>query len=247
MNHYTFCYQCFEEGKGTNIIAKGEINSNLIAICECSNGHKFISGLMHELFDILYLSAVDSYFNGSFSESVMSFTASLERTYEFFIKVTLLKEGCTLEMIDSFWKEIKNQSERQLGSFCSQYLNITKSPWNLNTEMIGFRNGVVHKGYIATSEEVKKYAEYTTSLQMNILNILKDDYEDECRQLYFHQKEFNRKSTEKLQNKTNLKFVATSHPSILKWDQPGKQSLNFEEALETYNKTYYSKLKNQRG
>lgn len=243
MRHYTYCHECAEENKGTHIIAIGEINSNLISICECPNGHKFISGLMHELFDILYLSAVDSYFNGSFSESVMSFTASLERTYEYFIKATLIKEGCTLEKIDSFWKELKNQSERQLGSFCSQYLKVTNSSWHLNTEMVAFRNSVIHKGYFATSEEVKKYAEYTTSLQMVILNVLKDNFNKECSQLYFHQKEMNSKSTETLQKETNLKFVATGQPSLLKWNHSGTQSVTFEEALNIYAEIYYTKLK----
>lgn len=243
MKHYTYCCQCDEEKKGADIIAIGEITSNLISICECPNGHKFISGIMHELFDILYLSAVDSYFNGNFSESVMSFTASLERTYEYFIKVTLIKEGCTLEKIDLFWKELEKQSERQLGSFCSQYLKTTNLSWRLDKEMVTFRNNIIHKGYIATSKEVKKYAEYTTSLQMGILNLLKDDYIKESQQLYFHQKELNSNSTATLRKETNLKFLATSQPSILKWNHSGKQSLTFEEALNRYNEIYHSKLK----
>lgn len=206
MKHYTYCYQCNEEDRGDSI-AIGEINSNLIAICECKNGHRFISGLMHELFDILYLSALDSFFNGSYSESVMSFTASLERTYEFFIKVTMLKEEITLESIDSFWKELKNQSERQIGAFCSQYLKVSKTSWHLNTDMVSFRNNVIHKGYIATSDEVKKYANYTTSLQMTILNILKSEFSEECTKLYFHQKEVNSSSTKELQKKQNYNLL----------------------------------------
>jgi len=238
MRHYTYCHQCAEEKLGTDIIAIGEINSNLTSICECPNGHRFISGLMHELFDVLYLSALDSFSNGSYSESVMSFTASLERTYEFFIKVTLLKEGIKLEPIDLYWNELKNQSERQLGSFHSQYLKAAGIPWKLDNKMVSFRNNVIHKGYIAIGEEVKKYAEYTTGLQMNILNILKVGYEAECKQLYFHQKELDNLVTKDLQKNTNLSFVAISHPSILKWNHAGVQNLTFEEAIHRYNDIY---------
>ncbi len=81
-----------------------------------------VSGLMHNLFDVLYTSAVQSYLQGSFSESVMSFAASLERTYEMFIKVTLINEGVSLDDNDKFWKEVKNKSERQYGAFCLQYV-----------------------------------------------------------------------------------------------------------------------------
>ena len=93
MKHFTFCIDCNEENPELDVWAEGEVNSNLTALCVCPKGHKSVSGLMHNLFDVLYFSAVDSFLKGCYSESVMSFAASLERTYEMFIKVSMFKEG----------------------------------------------------------------------------------------------------------------------------------------------------------
>jgi len=53
-------------------------------------GTMIITSLMHDLFDVLYISAIDSYLKDCYSESVLSFTSSLERLYEYFVKVSLL-------------------------------------------------------------------------------------------------------------------------------------------------------------
>lgn len=218
MKHYSLCIECHEKDPYNTVWAEGEVNSNLISLCTCPSGHKSVSGLMQNLFDVLYTSAVQSFLLGSFSESVMSFAASLERTYEMFIKVTMLKEGVSLEAIDKFWKEIKNLYERQYGAFCLQYVEVTGEAWLLNSNQVSFRNNVVHKGYIATSIEVTGYAEYTTECQFKLLSILHNDYKDECLKLYFHQKVQSKSSTEKVMKENNAKFSATGHPSLLNWN-----------------------------
>lgn len=233
MKHYSLCIECHEKDPSKLIWAEGEVDSNLISLCTCPKGHKLVSGLMHNLFDILYTSAVQAFLQGSFSESVMSFAASLERTYELFIKVTMLREGASLDAIDSFWKEIKNQSERQYGAFCIQYLKVTGEAWKINANHVSFRNNVVHKGYIATSLEVKKYAEYTTECQFKILSILHSDYKKvECQKLFFYQKDQTKSMTEKVMKENNAKFYATNHPSLLKWNHQEMSDVTFQGAIE---------------
>lgn len=188
---------------------------------------------MHTLFDVLYFSAMYSYIKGCYSESVMSFAASLERTYEHFIKVTLLKDGVSLEVIDEFWKEITIQSERQYGAFCLQYSKVTGEAWRINRNKVTFRNKIIHNGYIATSQEVQDYANYTTSCQYKILKILKTDFKEECQILYFHEKELTKPKTKKIMDENpGIKYSATSMPSLLKWNHAEMDDVSFSNALD---------------
>lgn len=234
MKYYLLCIDCRKNHPDVVIWAEGEVTSNLIALGTCPHGHKTVIGLMHSLFDVLYTSAVRSFLKGFYSESVMSFAASLERTYEMFIRVTMLKEGVSFEAIDDFWKEIKNQSERQYGAFCLQYLKATGKAWKIDSKQVSFRNKIIHKGYIATSEEVRCYAEYITSCQGNILSILKEKYKEDCTKLYFHQKESVSDSTKKMMQDNNAKFVASGNVSLLGWNIDDLTKVTFEEAIETW-------------
>lgn len=235
MKHYTFCSICQKENPGTLTWAVGEIQSSLVAICICPKGHKIISGLMHDLMDVLYTSGVHAYLNDCFSESVMSFAVSLEQSYAIFIKADLLKKGISLESIDELWKEIGNQSERLYGAFCSHYLRITSGSWKANQRMIKFRNKVIHKGYIATSKESTKFAEYITECHFKILSILKKDFAEECTKIYFHQQEQNSTIIDTImKDNPEAFFVATAYPSLLKWNHSEINNLSFASALQDY-------------
>lgn len=234
MLHYTLCVDCDIENPTENVWAKGEIHSDLFAICYCPKGHITISSLMTELFDVLYKSAVDSYMKKCLSESVMSFAASLERAYELFTKIVLLRQSLSFDEIEDFWKEIRNQSERQYGAFCFCYLNLSKQTWRSDQKMVEFRNKVVHKGHIATSEEVKLFAEYVTSCLTEIIKIIKLNFDAERSKLYFLQKKANKSAIAKMMDKhPSAKYAASGNPSLLKWNYGEYENTTFEEALET--------------
>lgn len=248
MKHYTLCAGCLKEKPVSHTWVVGEIQSSLVAICTCPKGHKTIDGLMHDLMDVLYTSGVHAYLNDCFSESVMSFAVSLEQSYALFIRAALLKEGISLESIDKLWKEIGNQSERLYGAFCSQYLRITGSSWKANQRMIKFRNKVIHKGYIATSKDSTKFAEYITQCHFKILSILKKDFAEECTKIYFHQKEQNSTIIDTImKDNPGALYKASAYPSLLKWNHSEINELNFLDALQEYKNTLlkYSNLHQQ--
>lgn len=232
MLHYTLCVDCDIVNSKNIVWANGEIHSDLFAICTCPNGHITIAGLMTELFDVLYKSAVDSFMKKCLSESVMSFAASLERAYELFTKIVLLRQSFSFDEIENYWKEIKNQSERQYGAFCFCYLYVTKQSWHSESKMIEFRNKVVHKGYIATSEEVQIYARYITNSLTTIIRIIKKSFDSERSKLYFLQKESTKPAITKIMKKyPSAKFAASGNPSLLKWNYSEYESTTFEESL----------------
>ena len=234
MLHYTLCVDCENDNPNEPVWANGEIHSDLFAVCKCDKGHITIAGLVTELFDVLYKSAVDSYMKKCLSESVMSFAASLERAYELFIKIVLLRQSFSFGEIEEYWKEIKNQSERQYGAFCFCHLYVTKESWRIDSKMIEFRNKVVHKGYIATSEEVQIYADNITSCLTAIIKIIKTNFDTERSKLYFLQKEATKPTITKIMQKyPNAKYAASGNPSLLKWNYSEYESVTFEDSLNT--------------
>ena len=75
------------------------------------------------------------------------FASSLERFYEFFIKLQMVNLRHLLRTFtDEAWKKLSNQSERQLGAFTYLYLSsLGELPPELSSKERGFRNDVIHK------------------------------------------------------------------------------------------------------
>lgn len=126
----------------------------------CDYGHSTIASLQIEKFKILYEVGAYAILDGYYREAVTSFTASLERFYEFFIRAKMLEEGHTIESISAMWNLVKSQSERQLGAFIFLYSQSFGSPPALlSNSKTTFRNEVVHKGKIPSRREALDYGE----------------------------------------------------------------------------------------
>ncbi|WP_435627041.1 hypothetical protein [Candidatus Ferrigenium straubiae] len=115
------------------------------------------------LFEIGAYAILDSYYR----EAVSSFSTSLERFYEFAVRVFLESASKSDTLFQNCWKKVASQSERQLGAFIflwSHHFN--EPPELLSNSQISFRNDVVHKGKIPTRDEATKYGD-------SVLNILR--------------------------------------------------------------------------
>jgi hypothetical protein len=194
MKIFTFCWKCSNENNNTDIIAEGIVSSDLTALCECPNGHKQEVSLMHDIHEILYVSGIYSFIKGFYSESIMNFASSLERTYEFFIKLCFIKNNIAPEKIDSLWTEIK-LSERQYGAFCCQYLIITNEVWKANSAMVELRNNVIHNGYISDKDDAEHYGKYITESIKKILEVIDKNFNIEKIHFSFIEKEHLQKRT----------------------------------------------------
>jgi hypothetical protein len=143
----------------------------------CKRGHvtKVIIG--NPKFDLLFQSGIEALKDGYYREAVTSFYVSLERFYEFAIRVLLKPqiEEIGNQSFNDFWKGISKQSERQLGAFYMLYLTrFNKCPTFFNhaflkntavklvdfqNDPVHFRNQIVHAGYIPTHDEARNYGE----------------------------------------------------------------------------------------
>jgi hypothetical protein len=227
------CIECEELNANETVWAVGELNNDLYAICTCPQGHKFLSGLMHHVPDVLYMSAVSAFRKECYSESILSFTAAFERTCELFFKAFSLRHGSSIELVDEMWTELKNQSERQYGAFCLAYCITTSSAWKADNKQVEFRNKVVHKGYIATKSEAELYAGYITEKLNMTIALLSEKFKEECQKIYFfNRNQISPKLRKIMAEDPSLKFFATGIPSLLNWDHGDRKSVSFSEVIK---------------
>ncbi len=147
-------------------------NDNVYEVT-CSKGHTWqvlFNCPRHELlFDMGMNAIVDGYYR----ESIVSFSASLERYYEFVIKAFHPQDD-----FNKIWNLVASQSERQLGAYIFTYYSFFKEkPKLLSRSSVELRNKVVHKGYIATREEAINYGKKVSEIIINGCCLIKEQYE----------------------------------------------------------------------
>ena len=151
----------------------------------CKKGHKTKALLRNEKFEILFDLGLNGLADGYFREAVLSFTGSLERFYEFFLRITT-SDKYSEETYTRVWKVIKNQSERQLGAYMFAYLHhIGEPPQMLTEEDFRFRNNVVHKGYIPNLNETLQYGEAIRRIVNDSIRKMKVKYGSKLETLFY--------------------------------------------------------------
>jgi hypothetical protein len=143
----------------------------------CSKGHNTVIILQQQKFELLFEIGAYAITDGYFREGVSSFTSSLERFYEFFIKAALFQKGIGLDVIEPSWKIVAKQSERQLGAFVFLYTQeFGKPPEVLPEKYVQIRNDVIHRGKIPSLEQVLEYGQVVMDLIRPILREAKERY-----------------------------------------------------------------------
>jgi hypothetical protein len=127
----------------------------------CPRGHRFRADILYHEFQKLFEVAINALIDGYYREAVGSFTASYERFMELFIRIVAKAHGVDEQTINSTWKSISRQSERQLGAFALLFMLEFKVRPNLLKDKphIELRNQVVHQGYFPTREQCMAYGE----------------------------------------------------------------------------------------
>jgi hypothetical protein len=178
---------CFQElGHPTNEFASLEFRDDgRYEIC-CSRGHKSVTVLQQQKFEILFDIGAYAILDGYYREAVSSFTSSLERFYEFCIKVLCKKRRMHADVALKAWKQVSNQSERQLGAFLFLWASeFGEVPALLSSDDVGFRNNVIHKGKIPTKEESLKYGNIVLAIIRPKIAQLKSECKDQIMDVTF--------------------------------------------------------------
>ncbi|MGR2942930.1 hypothetical protein ABMX92_18365 [Vibrio vulnificus] len=174
------CSHCMREDiASAGIIATVEFRDNGRYEIRCAKGHSSITLLQQQKFEILFDIGAYAIIDGYYREAVSSFTSALERFYEFFIKVVCSSKQIEWSEIQNTWKDVSNQSERQLGAFIFLHLLETgNKPILLSNSKIKFRNEVVHKGKIPSREEAIEYGQAVLDVIRPLLLKLKQEYSE---------------------------------------------------------------------
>lgn len=203
------CMECFFDNKVYEI-RDVEMNNDGLFEYECKNGHKRVTILQIEKFEALFDIGVEAFMNGYRTEAVACMTASLERFFEWFIYVVCLKNDIDYDLIDEAWKPLSNASQRQLGAYLLMYLReFNECAPKIDNNKTGFRNNVLHKGYIPSHEEVLDYGEYILKYIRTVLDRMGNDYRD-----YYHTKFLNQ--IEILRSKySNVQSSTMAIPTVI--------------------------------
>jgi len=172
---------CFQElGRPTNEFASLDFRDDgRYEVC-CSRSHKSVTVLQQQKFEVLFDIGANAILDGYYREAVSSFTSSLERFYEYCINVLCKKRNIDTDVFTQIWKQVSNQSERQLGGFLFLWVSeFGQVPEMLSSNDAGFRNSVIHKGKIPTKEESLKYGNTILAIVRPKIEQLKTDCGDE--------------------------------------------------------------------
>lgn len=163
------CPECGHDIEAAEVV----IGNDPIHEVLCDFGHKNNIFLVNQKHELLFEIAAQAIVDGYYREAISSFSASLERYYEFFIKV--IHQGIGPDALDKAWKHVASQSERQLGAYIFTYLNVfNNSPEILEKKAIELRNKVIHKGHIPSRDEAVNYGKKVASIIQDGCNILHD-------------------------------------------------------------------------
>ena len=182
------CRQCLrQEPPDITMYDLGIMSDDQVLKIECKFGHIEYTIVNQLKFEILSEFAVCAIVDGYYREAVMSFASSLERLHEYYISIICktLKIN-EIGFVES-WKDIKNQSERQLGAFKFVFLLEEKiSSAGLSNNKIEFRNKVVHKGFFPERAEAIDFGQSVADITTTIISKLKAEKHEAAVREYFN-------------------------------------------------------------
>lgn len=182
------CSECSRQ------MAPGEartVYSRLCAVCEdgvyefeCPNGHRTCTVLRTPKHEVLFTIAANAILDGYFRDAVASFAASLEKYYEFVLRVMARRNKVKPVEFEKTW-DMLNRSERQFGAVVIAWLMETGERHTPTPRrMTELRNHVVHQGQIPSNEECKEYGQSVLNTARPMEEILLDRYgaehKEEC-------------------------------------------------------------------
>lgn len=163
------CWQCPEGTPGRRVTLP--FNENGYYRFRCAQKHVHEIVLVQMRFEVLAETAMQAIVDGYFRDAVASFAAALERFYQFYLEVVAHSKGVPSTAQTATWKQVANQSERQLGMFIGVYqLENGNAPPLLDQKRVAFRNRVIHQGYLPTEEEAVEFGQAVVDLVQPLIN-----------------------------------------------------------------------------
>ena len=191
-----------------------ELLNDGVYTVHCSKGHNGKVVLKNLKFELLFDLGINAIGDGYYREAVASITSALERFYEFFIKTVWHAHGLSFEVIETNWKVMANQSERQLGAYVVAYsTSFGEVAPLMSNSQTNFRNSVIHKGEIPTREKTIEYAAAILELIDKVLGKLRAKYLEAVKEAFEYYTP-NYKPKDESEN-----VLTINHPTIIQADE----------------------------
>lgn len=151
---------------------------------ECSSGAVTISILQQRKFEILSELALINFAQNDFSGCCGKLYTAFERFLEFCQKLVLIENGIVDHQELSYWKDVKSNSERQLGAFLfARELSskMGQQLWPSTPKLSAlseFRNKIVHQGHFANEEETEDFGQKILGFMFYTIRFMKDHKQD---------------------------------------------------------------------
>jgi hypothetical protein len=167
------CQECSAANQFVAVFFDETIRDDGVYLVHCPQGHQttlMTQTLRHEMLFEIALNAIKDQYH---REAISSFTGSMERFFEFAIRVLCRHRNVSAESLETCWNRAKKQSERQLGAYMFLYLaEFKKAPTLLPNSMIEKRNDVIHKGHLPNKGEALEFGNHVhTVIQDGIANL----------------------------------------------------------------------------
>jgi hypothetical protein len=207
-----------------------ELRDDLTLRGRCPKGHNMVHFLDAEKFEILFDLGIMALLDGYSREAGSSIAAAIERVHQFAIEVFL--QHVEQAVFQSTWKELANDSKRQLGAFLMLYASaFGKKPPKISDKNVNLRNKMVHKGTIPTRDEIMGYARDMYQYMVNTVTELREKLADQF--FTVHENDMQSRSSKISDGDVPVKHrIRTMYQCSFEKDEVGKR--DFNAALETF-------------
>jgi hypothetical protein len=152
------CPECSDTAGGVAVFHVATIREDGLYTGKCPNGHDLLVATQTLRHEMLFEIALNAIVDGYRREAISSFSAAVERFFEFAIRVLAKNRKLTPQIFDQAWRVVARQSERQLGAFVSLYtVRLGELPTILSNKMVELRNDVIHRGVLPDLEDVLRF------------------------------------------------------------------------------------------
>lgn len=203
-----------------------------VAFATCSVGHKFAVTVQAQKFEILLNSGAAALLEGFTLEACASFSAALERFYEFFIRLSARSRKISTDLFDEMFRAMAAQSERQFGAFLMLYLMDFNEPYKENSKIRTFRNRIIHKGEIPENDKAIEFCSWVYDEIKKVYQKISDKSDSFCLQEITMEMLVSRRK--KIPN--NVRIVTAADTGIFPLCHKD-QKASFSEALEAFQKS----------
>ena len=179
MKMSTVCFKCDENNEldlnSRDFHTHFNYNDGLIKY-KCRNGHDNYTYILNNKFELLYDSAIISYYGDNYRECVTNLASCLESFYEYIIRLILYsKNRKSILEIEKFNKKINSRSECREGVFLGMCKVYFDKNFFINDKYKNLRNKVVHNGMFPSKDDAFNFAKYTFDFICNCYKSIREN------------------------------------------------------------------------